>query len=96
VGGVAAPEFEGLAKLGHGRGRDVRTIEDAVFKMTVKDEEAGGFEAGAGGEELRENVFATAVFFQHLAQTTDLALHAGKAVQQLLLFFRLHLLASGY
>jgi hypothetical protein len=90
VGGVPAPEFEGFAELRHGGGVNGGGIQYAVFKVAIKDEEAGGFEAGAGGEELGEDVLTAALFFEHFAEAANLAFDTGEAVKEFLFVFGRH------
>ena len=85
---VAAPEAERLADSGDGVGRDGGVSENAVRQVAVEDEEAGLFEAGADGEELRQDVLAVAPVFEHFAEPADLAFDASEAVEELLVVFQ--------
>jgi len=93
---VAAPELEGFAKAGGSRIIDGGIPEDAIAEVLFEDEQAGGFEARTHREELGEDVFATALVFEHVAQSANLALDAGQAVEQALGFFGSHRLPPGY
>jgi hypothetical protein len=58
--------------------------------MAIKHHDARLLQPGAGSEELCEDIFAAALVFQHLPQAADLALDAGEAVQQFLVFSGIH------
>jgi hypothetical protein len=50
--------------------------------VTVHDHDPSLFEAGAGGTQLRQDIGAIAMFFEHLAEAADLSLDAREAVEE--------------
>lgn len=69
-----------MAKLRERLRRHLDAFQDAGLEVAVEDHEAGLLEAATGGEELVEDVFAGAVFFEHLAQAANLAFNPGEPV----------------
>jgi hypothetical protein len=87
---VAAPEAQGFSKLGlHGR-LQVNAFEDAILEVFIEDEQARLLKPGPRCEQLCQDVRAGSIFLEHLAETPDLPLHSGEAVEKLLLVFCLH------
>jgi hypothetical protein len=88
--GVAAPEAKGFAQLFARGGCNIFALEDTGIEMAIEYQEAGTFEAGTSGQELREDVLAGPLLFKHLAKATDLAFHAREAIEELFLFGGVH------
>lgn len=82
---MPSPETDRLPEAVEGGAVQRAFGDDTIDDVPVEDKQASLFEARTGGEQLRQDVFASAALFQHLAEATDLALDAGEAVEQLLI-----------
>lgn len=87
---VAAPEAQRFSKLGlHGR-LEVDAFEDAILEVFIEDEQSRLLKPGPRCEQLCQDVRAGSILLEHLAETPDLPLYSGEAVEELLLVFCLH------